>query len=153
MLPRVALLPSARAMLVPMLHDRVALVVGEEVVGQEVVGARPPRGTTAIGSAVPAGGCLLEWHCAQFSANARRPVLSVSADAVRYAAPPGASFSSSGFISLQERLGVGHPRLGVAPVLAVLARVVHLERLLRFAMPSTGSCRVTQYSPHMPMFT
>ena len=154
MLPSIALLPSARAMLVPRVDDRLAAC---RRTGSCRRGS--PWLSTAVrnhcaGSAVPAGGRLLEWHDAQFSAKARRPVLSVSADAVRYCAPPGASFSRSGFISLQEAFGVRHPRFGAPPVLAVLPRVIHFEGLLlssqcpardRGASPSTRrTCRCSR---------
>src|SRR5688572_277427 len=101
MLPRVALLPSDRAMLVPMRMIEYRLS-SDRKLSDRKSGASTAVRNHGTGSAVPAGGRLLEWHCAQFSAKARRPVLSVSADAERYWAPPGASFSKSGFISFRK---------------------------------------------------
>src|SRR5687768_2004920 len=101
MLPLVALLATARATLVP------SVMTDFRLSSDRKLSVRKSGLSTAVrnhctGSVVPSGGRLLEWHDAQFSAKARRPARRVSAEAVRYCAPPGASFNRSGFISFRK---------------------------------------------------
>ena len=116
MLSRVALLATARAILVP------STITLFRLSSERKLSVRKSSRSTAVlnhsvALAVPAGGCLLEWQPAQLSANARRPALSVSGDAVRNAAPPVAFLSNSGFIVFRK-----------ASALAIRASVLRQSR-------------------------